>query len=392
MSHGELACPFGNPVTNLVQSAFLQDAFTFPGLWWLYCIVLIINIFLLETFYLIRQKKSFSLLAGILSILVIMSLFFFPRHVLSPLEPENTRVLNMIIIQPNTPLEIKWDPGMNDYMVEEMIQLARQHTVDGAELRKPGSLLLIPETSFFNTDYRDVHSIPETLVEFCREKKWYMLGGAMIRYTENQRLQFYNSALFYDPFQEETDHYHKLRPVPFVESFPWSHRFPILQQLYEFIAAFDRGDRYSIFEVEGVRIAPLICFESTLFGLTRSFRKKGADIFITLTNDSWFDHTAGLDQHFIFAKAQALTHRVPFIQVANSGITAIISSGGEVIADIPPYSENVLIHQVEVPTGTSDQAGVPPSFLFPLSIVLALGGLLWNKYKTIHSKSLRKRS
>jgi apolipoprotein N-acyltransferase len=79
-----------------------------------------------------------------------------------------------------------------------------------------------------------------------------------------------------------------------------------------------------------LRSAALICFEDTLGDLTRRFVVRGAQLIVNITNDGWFLHTAGAEQHLNNAIFRAIENRRPLVRCANTGITCSIDRAGRI--------------------------------------------------------------
>lgn len=82
-------------------------------------------------------------------------------------------------------------------------------------------------------------------------------------------------------------------------------------------------------------LAPLICYESIFPDYVAAEARSGADLILTLSNDSWFSGTTGPRQHLIQAAFRSIETRLPQVRVTNSGISAVISPTGEVLTAIP---------------------------------------------------------
>jgi apolipoprotein N-acyltransferase len=59
-----------------------------------------------------------------------------------------------------------------------------------------------------------------------------------------------------------------------------------------------------------------------------------ANAILNITNDAWFGSTPGPYQHFQQARIRAVETGLPLIRDANSGISALVNSRGEVIAGL----------------------------------------------------------
>ena len=74
--------------------------------------------------------------------------------------------------------------------------------------------------------------------------------------------------------------------------------------------------------------APLVCFEDTLGDLTRRTCLAGAQIMVNLTNDGWFQKTAGAEQHLANAVFRAVENRRPLVRSTNTGLTGLVDPMG----------------------------------------------------------------
>jgi apolipoprotein N-acyltransferase len=52
-----------------------------------------------------------------------------------------------------------------------------------------------------------------------------------------------------------------------------------------------------------------------------------------ITNDGWWKNTAGYKQHFSYASLRAIEQRKAVVRSANTGISGIISSNGEILQE-----------------------------------------------------------
>jgi apolipoprotein N-acyltransferase len=125
---------------------------------------------------------------------------------------------------------------------------------------------------------------------------------------------------------------------------------------------FKEGSEYSVFTLtdNNIRVAPLICFEDTIGELTRQFvlpsdATPGANLLVDMTNDGWFQHSAGSHQHLANAIFRCIETRRPMIRAANTGVTCFINQFGratQVLRDDrgSTFTEGVLAGEVKVPT------------------------------------------
>jgi apolipoprotein N-acyltransferase len=81
-------------------------------------------------------------------------------------------------------------------------------------------------------------------------------------------------------------------------------------------------------------VLPLICYEA-IFPQDVAGAPVRPDVLLQITNDAWFGEFAGPFQHLAQARMRAVEQNLPMIRVANTGVSAMIDSGGRILAEIP---------------------------------------------------------
>lgn len=79
-----------------------------------------------------------------------------------------------------------------------------------------------------------------------------------------------------------------------------------------------------------LRVAPLICYDSLSPSHVAAAAALGAELLVTLANDSWFGGTRGTRLHLAAAAIRSVETRRPQVRATNSGISAAIDVLGEV--------------------------------------------------------------
>jgi apolipoprotein N-acyltransferase len=153
-----------------------------------------------------------------------------------------------------------------------------------------------------------------------------------------------------DPNGQIEQRYDKVHLVPFGEYVPW-HFFRSL------VPALDRelptnaiaGKKLVVFDVGGVRVGTLICFESIFPDLSREDVRRGARWLVNITNDEWFGNSSALYQHAAMAVFRACENHVPLARCANTGLTELIDANGRVRRALPVWRPGVLVGRLGVP-------------------------------------------
>ncbi|HQH19920.1 MAG TPA: apolipoprotein N-acyltransferase, partial [Bacteroidales bacterium] len=91
-----------------------------------------------------------------------------------------------------------------------------------------------------------------------------------------------------------------------------------------------------------IKAAPVICYESIYGEFVSKYVRNGANVICIITNDGWWENTAGYKQHFEYARLRAIENRKNIIQSANTGISGFINQRGDVIQKTSWWKEEVL--------------------------------------------------
>jgi len=216
------------------------------------------------------------------------------------------------------------------------------------------------ETAFvpsveFHTKY---HENPESLRLVRRLEAFlsstttpFLLGNDHREKAPDGSLRDYNAVLAWDGGWK--GRYEKNRLVPFTESFPYKDQLPwVYRWLLDSDTHFwEPGRGRPLLKVSGVAAGTPVCFEDAFPDGPRAFSLAGAQALVNLTNDSWSSGLSSRMQHFSLAVFRTVETRLPLLRAGNDGITAAVSSRGELLARLPAGPEGVLQAEVRLGTG-----------------------------------------
>ena len=198
---------------------------------------------------------------------------------------------------------------------------------------------MLPETAFpYDLDSENYAYLDKGFCESARSLGIYLLVGAFTVEGEKDSL---NSLVCYTPDGVRLDTvYSKRHLVPFGEYVPMR---PLIETLIPPLADLvlssddiDEGEGTKIIDAGGIKIGGLICFDSIYEGLTYDSVRDGAELICLGTNDSWFSDSAALYMHNAQAQLRAIENGRYVVRAANTGISTVINSRGEVIAELEP--------------------------------------------------------
>ena len=279
-----------------------------------------------------------------------------------------------------------WKGGTRPYerSLNILIKLSRE-----AVLQNP-DIVIWSETSFvpgidWHTRYRtniDKYLIVKRLVDFLKnEKQPYVIGnddGQLEKNDDGKEVRVdYNATVLYEKGRI-IDTYRKLHLVPFTEYFPFKKTLP---RIYEWLVNADthfwkKGTEYTVFDAAGVKFSTPICFEDTFGNLCRNFVRRGADVIVNMTNDSWSYSVAAEVQHMSMAVFRAVENRRTVIRSTNGGITCSIDPNGKILDLLQPFKEGFLISPVPVYKDTTTLYTRWGDWFAMLMVFLAITGII----------------
>lgn len=183
-----------------------------------------------------------------------------------------------------------------------------------------------------------------------------LLVGIDRKVLKPEEIATCNSAVFVDRGGEVIGWYDKMHLVafgeyiPFAKDLPWLIRVTPLNTLNLGLSA---GNAPAAFDLDGLRIAPNICYESVLPHLIRrqvnELARQGREpnVLINLTNDGWFWGSSELDMHLACGVFRAVECRKPLLIAANTGFSAWIDADGRIRARGPRRETGVVLAEVQ---------------------------------------------
>ena len=119
----------------------------------------------------------------------------------------------------------------------------------------------------------------------------------------------------------------KIHPLPCAEYMPypevlWFLKFMNIAKLN---ITPSKGFSLINYPLKG-SIGTNICFESTIQLISRTFRKNGANILFTFTDDAGFKDSIASWHHLVFSRVRAVENNSYMVHIGNNGISAIIDN------------------------------------------------------------------
>ena len=233
------------------------------------------------------------------------------------------------LVQPNVPEEFDWTEKAADHMRQRLLTQSLQAA-------QKTDLLVWPEVPgplYYDRDPR----FRAEAAGLARATNSFFLFGTVGNSATGAPL---NSAVLLRPDGTYVDHYDKMYLVPFGEFIP--PLFGFVNRITQEAGDFTPGERVVVFPAGAHRIGTFICYESAFPHLVRQFARQGAQVFVNISNDGYFGHSAAREQHLSIARMRAAENRRWILRATNDGITAAIDPAGRVLQRSPLYAEETL--------------------------------------------------
>jgi apolipoprotein N-acyltransferase len=145
-----------------------------------------------------------------------------------------------------------------------------------------------------------------------------------------------------------TDKYDKIVLVPFGERLPF---FSLLKPIYNIIyplfglGAYTRvpGQLAKPITTPDLTAAVYICYESVFPQIARQQVKRGGEVLVNITNDSWFGSGNGAEQHFLMGTMRAIETRRYLLRAGNDGVTAVVDPQGKVLTRLERHVSSSIV-------------------------------------------------
>ena len=332
----------------------------FGGTLW----IIIVNILIYQIILSLKNKQRFKILPLQSSFLILLTVLpILQSYRLYNNYREKPWPVDVVVVQPNV------DPYNEQYTVPSYELLDRNLNLAEQEMDSLVDFIASPESAIQEGIWEDrigEARSPKAIQKFLAPypEAGYVIGASTYRnFKEGDELSAtarkyrsaegyydaFNTAVYLDSTGDIRLH-HKSKLTPGVEKMPFAR---ILKPIESF--AFDLGGTIGSLGVDpertvfirpsdGLKIAPVICYESVFGSYVTQYIRKGANLIFVITNDGWWGDTPGHRQHFTFSKLRAIETRRSIARSANTGISAFIDQRGDVFQKTK-YWEPAVIRQ-----------------------------------------------
>lgn len=313
--------------------------------------VLAVNIYIFLAWKSLRQhfsgKTMLSRSAFIFSLILIPILI--SQIIYKSWEKDEGLPVDIVVVQPNI------DPYGEQYELPPLEVADRIWNLAVQKLDENVQFVVCPESAIQEYVWEENMNNTPSVNHFREYLSDYPDARIVIGLSSRRMLdpgekptpaarKFRDADLYYEAFNtamifDTSSHfqlYHKSKLTPGVEVMPLARYVKFIENL-----AFDLGgtvgtlgvdeERTPFSTSEGLKIGTAICYESVYGEFMAGFVKNGADMIFVITNDGWWENTAGHRQHLLFSSVRAIETRRAIARSANTGISCFVNKRGDIL-------------------------------------------------------------
>ncbi len=283
--------------------------------------------------FFLNIKAKYSLLLFSPFIFVIGLYFFEKKPVL-----QTEKQLNIRLVQPNISQKEKWNPDNQNKNFNKLIELSRKKGFEKIDL------IIWPETSL-NIDLNSEGKKERIFRHFVNNTNSVIVGAIRKEYLNN-KMKIYNSLLLFNAESKTILVHDKAKLVPFGEFIPLKKLLK-LEKLTNGNKDFSKGGNVEPIKIKkGLSFLPLICYEVIFPNLVKNNQKY--NFIVNITNDGWYGYSFGPFQHLALARIRAVEEGKTLLRVANTGISAVISYNGNIIASLDLNKKGIIDKNIKL--------------------------------------------
>lgn len=308
-----------------------------------------------------------ALLIFFAPVIVSMSMYYSPAQ-------QEGDTLKVVALQPNIDPYHKFQALSQS---QQNVILLEQLKTALAGRKDTSALLAVAPETFTNDIVTGDYERSMTYRRFREFLKQYhnvnlLFGASSYSYIESDGAPSYtarkvsdglwveshNSALMVDG-TDDAQIYHKSKLVVAVEMTPYPAFFCKIDDLLGGVMGRCIGQKeVSLLScrtrdaegkvVEDIPLGCAVCYESVYPEHCAEYVRKGAKALAIITNDAWWGNTPGYMQHLSYASLRAIETRRDIVRSANTGISAIIDSRGDIVSKTAWWEPAVLKGEIHL--------------------------------------------
>lgn len=170
-----------------------------------------------------------------------------------------------------------------------------------------------------------------------------LVGG-----VPRQEGRLFNASILWNPRSGPASIYLKQDLAPFGEYMPLRTIAEALVPAAKRVENFSAGNGTVVHQVAKSKVGSVICFEVLDDGLMRQVVDAGAQLIAVQTNSATFGRSAQSEQQLAISRIRAMESARSIISVSTSGVSALITERGKILAKSKIFEEKVLVGSLKL--------------------------------------------
>lgn len=261
---------------------------------------------------------------------------------------ETGKEVNLALVQGNIAQSVKWQPDNEVPTMQKYSNLTAPYLDQSDIVIWPEAA--IPRLEILANDYL-------VEVDSLAAKSNASIVTGLVDYQPDTNFAFNNLVVLGKKQADDkfghykylgSNRYSKHHLLPVGEYVPFESILRKLAPIFDLpMSSFSRGNyQQDNLIANGYRLSPAICFEIAFPEQIRANLYHDSDFILTVSNDAWFGNSHGPWQHLEIAQMRALEFAKPVVRATNNGVTAIVNSSGDIVAQLEQNKADVLEYQL----------------------------------------------
>jgi apolipoprotein N-acyltransferase len=234
------------------------------------------------------------------------------------------------IIQPNINHDQVFDFVRVKSILDRLFSVSLELKNQGAEL------VIWPEFTVPIYPLQTPH-YKDQFIAFSRRHVPLLTGFTDFRNDDN----VFNSAMLFNG--NKIEKYDKFHLTPFGEYVLFRRWLFFVKKITDQIGDFTPGKTLHNLNFAGHWLATPICYEVIYPELARELAARGAEVIITISNDSWFGKSAAPYQHLAMAVFRSIENRRFLLRSTSNGISALVDPAGRIVYQSPLHKNDSFL-------------------------------------------------
>ncbi len=289
----------------------------------------------------------------------------------------------LLIVQPNTPPRLRWDPAYQEMILDEIAANTSRALEESERMPDailwPENLLTVPATA----DNR----LGRRLQGYVDEWRVPIVTGLVRRAAAGKRARYRNSVVWWSPQIGQRAAVDKVRAIPLIESSRsfWGRRALLSSVMGEAAKGPRVEEAHNAGPMRGeFTISPVLCFEVLFPRIVAERRNDESVAIVNFADDSWVPEEV-VDRQLVTAAAfRAIEQRLTMVRISHGGLSVVIDRFGHMTASLEPDTDAHLFVEVaaSAPSSSLEKTAV-------LCLPVIAGLLAWCVWPAWSPKLIR---